>query len=185
MPPHARLDAPEVVVKEALRLGWTPPNVPGDGGGITPYVVHGWLGDGADGHESNYTVTVSNPQENPVGGGQTGYSGMAGDGSGPVQRFSGTVTVNTWAKAGWTGLNGNSANPRKTAHYLKREVERILFENNDGQIPDGQGGEQDTSLDYLGSQGSTRFVEDAEDPEAAPMYRYQVTAGYGYHVDPA
>jgi len=92
--------------------------------------------------------------------------------------------VNVWTKAGWTGVNGHSANPRKTAFKMKTEVERILQDHDDGSMPDGSGGRTDTTLDYMAPGGSRRFVEDSEDPEETPKYRYQVTAGYGYTGEP-
>lgn len=176
MPPTTQLDAPEVVVKELVRREWTAGNVDG----ITPYVVHGWLGDGDGGHENDYRVTVSNPEESAVAGGQTGYAGIDPSGAGPVQMVGGTLAVNVWASRGWTGTGGTGGNPRKVAYLMKREVERVLFDHHDGTDAD----DADTSLDYLSPESSRRFVEDADEPDESPLYRYQVTVAYGYHREP-
>lgn len=170
-----QLDAPEVVVKNAIRDGWDASNTES----ITPYIHHGWLESESDGY---YEVTVSNPDESPIYGGDTGYSGIDPTGAGPTQRIGGTVNVNVWSQRGRTGQNGNETNPRKAAYMMKAEVERVLHEECfDGIIPDGAGGTVATDLSFIAPGGSRRLVEEDEEPV---MYRYEVRARYGYHRRP-
>lgn len=176
MTSYADLDAPEQVVKELVRREWVDSNVPGDPSDITPVVLHGWLNEGA----GNYQVTVSNPEQSPLNGGQSGYAATRGDGSGPVRQLDGTVQVNVWTARGWTGENGNGGNPARVAFDMKTEVERILHDHHDGTDADGN----ETSLDVVAPLGSTRFVDDQSDEWDVPIFRYNVVAGYGYHVDP-
>lgn len=176
MTQYANLDAPERVVKELVRREWDASNVPGDPSDITPDVKHGWVDPDTDEIE----VTVGNPEESPINGGQSGYAATRGDGSGPVQKLDGTVAVNCWTSRGWTGVNGNGGNPARVAYDMQVEVRRILHLHDDGTDADGN----ETSLDVLAPVGSRRFIDDDTDGQEYPIFRYRVTAGYGYHVDP-
>lgn len=170
-------DAPEVIIKNLIRDAWTAANLDP---ALTPHIHHGWLESEQDGY---YEVTVSNPDESPINGGDTGYSGVDPTGAGPTQRIGGTVNVNVWAQRGRTGEDGvTEGNPRKVAYMMKAEVERILHEVGfDGVVPDGAGGQVETDLNFIAPQGATRLVEPDEEPT---MYRYEVLAGYGYSRRP-
>lgn len=171
------LDAPEVVVKNLIRDAWDPAATLD----VTPSVHHGWLesehADDAD--PGLFEVTVSNPDESPVNGGDTGYSGIDPTGAGPTQRIGGTVEVRTWAQRGRVGTNGNgaNANPRQLAYLFKSHVEDIVHDHAQGT--DAQG--NPTDLSFLSPLGSVRRVDDDEEPV---MYFYLVTVGYGYHRRP-
>jgi len=169
---YANLDAPEVVLKELVRREWEDTNVDG----ITPEVRHGWLDD----EKGEIQVTIGNPEESPIQGGQSGYAATRGDGSGPVQMMDGTTPVNCWTARGWTGVNDNGGNPAKVAWLMQKEVRRILHAHDDGTDADGN----ETSLDVLAPLGKRRFVDDHSDEWDVPILRYRVLAGYGYHVDP-
>ena len=151
-------DAPEVVAHNLLRDNWDSTNT----SNVTPLIHHGWVDLGADEPE----VTISDPDENVLGGGETGYSGLSADGS-PVQDFTGTVTINVW-----TDRKRSNVNPRKLAWEMRCEVGRILHENYDPTPT--------YDLYPIADLGARRFV-DSESDET--MWRYQVTMGYGYRQD--
>lgn len=151
-------DAPEVIIKNLLRDNWTLAVE-----GLTVDVHMGWVRD----NNTNPEVTVANPEEDPINGGDTGYSGTAGDGSGPVQEINGTVGVNAWADKDRTDVNA-----RQAVSLMKSEVERILR---------SQHAAEGTDLSFISYMGAMRAVEEERDPT---MYRYQIRAGYGYHARP-
>lgn len=169
-------DAPEVVIRNVIRDDWTPGNVAGLQVDTDVAIHHGWL-------DVDYTlpeVTISNPEESPINGGATGYSGFKPDGSGPTQDISGTVEVNCWTTR--TRLanapNATVDNPRQAVYLMKHEVEEILRDHYDATDANGA----ETDLRRLAYLGATRFVENADDADRATMYRYRVLVGYGYHA---
>lgn len=82
---------PKLVVRDLLRSGWNDPAVPTV---VSESDIHtGWFDDG----KSFPQITVSNRDENVAGGGVTGFSAIAGDGSGGVQKRTGTVLVTAFA----------------------------------------------------------------------------------------
>ena len=167
---NAVRDAPEVVIKNLIRDAWDE-TVFDPGEQFVPSIHHGWVGrDSGD-----YEITVSNPDESPLRGGETGYSGMDGAGGGPTQDIGGTVDVNCWADAERSGINGVSLNHRKAAFLMKWQVEEILRDHAQGT--DAQGAS--TSFSHFSPMGSTRSIEEDEEP---PMWRWHVLAGYAYHA---
>ena len=82
---------PKLKIRDLLRAGWDNTDVPV---GLDESDIHtGWYDDG----KSFPQVAVSNRNENVSGGGQSGFSGIAGDGSGGVQNRTGTVLVTSFA----------------------------------------------------------------------------------------
>lgn len=60
---------------------------------LAPERIHvGWFNDALGFPE----ISVSNDEEGPIDGGATGYSAIAGDGSGGIQTPSGLVLVTCW-----------------------------------------------------------------------------------------
>lgn len=150
-------DAPEVVVRAILTDEWNPANTLD----ITPNVHMGWLDPSGNQPE----VTVSNPEESPVLGADTGFRGIAPDGS-PTKDIGGTVMVNVWASRDRT-----DANPRQLVHLMKEEVRRIIDEvHHDAPTSD--------DLIYLSFDGGQRRVEQEDDPPV--VYRFLTRVGYGY-----
>ena len=156
-------DAPEVVVRNVLRSEW--PARAANTEGVVPDVHHGWVNDGHDAPE----VTISNPDESPIDGGDTGYRGFDPVTGKPTQGIAGTVDVNVWASR--SRLDG--VNPRKYAYLCKEVIRRIITENADAPTS-----EDIHRLAYLGAR---RFVDDEGDEVT---FRYQTTIGYGYNVHP-
>lgn len=95
--------------------------------GITPHIDYGHF----DEDRSKPQVTVRQPEEGPVNGGQTGYASMSGDGSGPSQQIAGNCQVHLWAReADVTGANASAGqNPRNWLSYAVEEAHQILDDN--------------------------------------------------------
>lgn len=62
--------------------------------GLTPKISYGWF----DADQGQPQVTIRQPDEGPVDGGRTGYSGIDPTGGGPTQTISGVVEVHVWAR---------------------------------------------------------------------------------------
>lgn len=169
-------DAPEVVIRNVLRGDWTPANVDNWVVDTDVAIHHGWLDPDYDLPE----ITISNPEESPINGGQTGYSGFKPDGSGPTQDIAGTVEVNTWASRPrlLNLTNGSIENPRQAIYLMKHEVERLLRAHAQGTDEN----DNPTDLRRLSYLGATRFVENQADDDRDTVYRYRVLAGYGFHA---
>ena len=165
-------DAPEVVIKNLIRDAWNPALYAADEQ-FVPEIHHGWV----DPDGTKYEITVSNPDESPVRGGETGYSGIDPTGAGPTQDIDGTVEVNCWADRDREGTNFVSLNHRKAAFLMKWQVEEILRDHANGT--DAQGDQ--TDFRFFAPMGSTRFIEQDEEP---PVWRWLVLAGYGYQARP-
>lgn len=164
-------DAPEVVVKNLIRDNWYPSYTLD----VTPDVHHGWVNDENDHPE----ITVSNPDESPIDGGDTGYSGIAGGGGGPTQTLAGTVEVNVWADRdrmdGLGGQGNPDPNPRQFVHHAKAHVERVIRHLGAG------GGSSD--LSWLSIMSADRVVEEPDENEPI-MFRYRILVGFGRHTHP-
>lgn len=72
-------------------------------------------------------ITVTDTEEGVVGGGESGVTGLKGDGSGVTQHRSGTVTVNCWA--GSVENYDARGQEQVQAQAMADEVERIVFNN--------------------------------------------------------
>ncbi len=149
-------DAIEVVVRGILRAGWDEDRTSGE----EPVIRHGWVNRTGKSPE----VTVSNPEESPLAGGSTGFSGINQSGH-PTQEVDGTVTVNVWADRDRT-----NENPRKLVFEMKNEVQRIIIAN--ALVP--------TSDDYshISYMGGRRMPPETD--VKPPMWRWQILVGYGY-----
>lgn len=83
----------------------------------------GWWDEGKD----NPQVTVSHPEESPLQGGDSGVTGLKGDGTGYVQHINGTITVNCWGGSREDYANRGEAEVQTQA--MADEVERIIYQN--------------------------------------------------------
>lgn len=160
---------PVVIVQDLIETNWDADNTP-----LTadPRVHTGWYDFGSPDPQ----VTVTNPEESTVGGGDTGITAGSGDGS-AVQVRAGTILVNCWAGTRedmeGQGDGGADVNPKDAAYKMAREVHRILMANASG-TDDDSGNPQLTSLS---ADGIRRLVD--TEPESA-VFRYEVTARYTY-----
>lgn len=147
---------PVLLVRDLLRNNWDASNTALSS---APKIHTGWYDDSSESPQ----VTVTNPDEGALGGGDTGYVATQGDGGGPVQERDGVLLVNGWAGSRET----TSQNPKKVAFDLREEIGRIIGANYSG-------------VDHLNrlAVGTTRQLVD--DDRTPAVYRYEVTVSYGY-----
>lgn len=126
-----------------------------------PTIHTGWF----DQQSKKYQITVTNPDEVAIDGGDTGYSGIAGDGTSPYQTFSGTVLTNTWT---WRDPDDNTKpNPKKLGREFAEEIKRIIRANYDDA----------TDLNVIAFMNANEIVETDKKP---PVFRYECELGYIY-----
>lgn len=152
---------PVITVEELLADNWNAGNT---SIGYDPDIHTGWHSDDADSPQ----VTVTNPEESPLGGGETGFSAMDGAGGGAVQELSGTVNVDCWSDRDVEG----GVNPKKLTYEFTEEVKRIVDAN------------RLTATDlrliaYLGRA----FVPPGSE-EHPPAFRYNCPINYLYESRP-
>lgn len=148
-------DAPEVIVKRALRTNWNDEHTLN----MKPNVHHGWLDEDYDGPE----ITISDKEESSVGG-DTRYSSINQQGT-PHVDMMGTVTAHGWADRSRVAPN----NPRQYLFKCEQEIKRIT--RNNAQAPD-------STLDWLSYHGSLQRRDTDRDET---MYHTIYTLGYGYN----
>lgn len=152
--------APHVLVRKYLRAEWNAANTHG----IAPDFRLGWLSDTA----GDPVVTITEPDESPVSGGDTGFSGMDPQGGGPTQTIGGTVWADSWVRRGRSGPPSD----QQLAYSMREETRRIVSKNYDAP-----GAADIARIAYLGS---------FQAPEPEDDYiRYRVQVGYGYYVHPS
>jgi hypothetical protein len=116
---------PKLLVRDILRDEFDDTNVPV---GLDQRDIHtGWYDDG----KGFPQIAVSNRDENVAGGGQTGFTAIAGDGAGGVQNRTGTVLVTAFA--GSREEYDSRGLERLQAEQMGDEVSRVIGAN---QSPD-------------------------------------------------
>lgn len=113
----------ERLVRDLLAGNWDPANT----FGITPHITYGWF----DEDKTKPQVTIREPDEGPVDGGETGYASMSGDGSGPSQSIGGDCQVHLWAReADVSGANASAGeNPRNWLSFAREQVYDVIRSN--------------------------------------------------------
>lgn len=101
---------------DILKTNWEPTNT--DWGG-TPKFTSAWEENNDADHPH---VVIMEPIETPLGGGNTGFTGIQGNGK-PMQRMIGSMTIFTMAHENMD-LDGND--PAEVAHQMSGEVKRIV-----------------------------------------------------------
>jgi hypothetical protein len=135
----------KLTVRNLLRADWEDTGLPV---GLSDDDIHtGWYDDG----KGFPQVSVTNDEDGPFGGGETGFSAIAGDGSGGVQTRSGSVLVTAWA--GSRADYDNRGEEQLQAQKMADEVERIVGRN---QSPG--------SLATLAVNRRTKLVDQDESP---------------------
>lgn len=76
--------------------------------GLTPKISYGWFNE----DQETTQVTIGQPDEGPIGGGETGFDGIDTTGGSPHQTRGGTVEAHCWARHGDLG-NATTSNPRE------------------------------------------------------------------------
>lgn len=158
-------DDPVESIMHLLRDEWEPDNTHG----VTPRTHTGWFDFGAGGQQ----VTVTNPREDPVGGGDTGWTAVGPGGRG-VQLRVGSLDVNCWpgTREDTASIDGG-VNPKALSHAMKNEVVRIIADHDHGVI-DG-----DPVFNSL-APTSTQRIPDQEG--ASTIYRWLIETRYTYHA---
>lgn len=161
MPREARED----LVLELLKDAWNASNT----FGVTPKISFGWFREDVPQPQ----VTVGQPEESPVDGGETGYSHISADGN-PGQTIGGTVDVHVWSTPDKLEAQGASTNnPRQYNERCCEEVQRIVGENASTPTNPSTGNEPVSSLAYDGRQP-------VPEPDHDDRYHYIATVQYGY-----
>lgn len=160
-------EAREDLVIELLKANWTPANT----FDVTPKLSYGSY----DGSLDTPQLTVGQPEESPVDGGQTGYSGMTADGN-PSKTMGGSLLVHAWATAQQLDAqSANTDNPRQYNERVLEEAERIIDNNAvDPTNPDTNA----QPVNYLTFEG--RNPPGVDDDRNPPVYHYPATIAYGY-----
>ena len=154
---------PKLVVRDIIRDGWDDTNVPV---GLSTRDIHtGWFNDG----KGFPQVAVSNRDENVAGGGETGFTAIAGDGAGGVQNRTGTVLVTAFAGS--------------REEYDSRGLERLQAEEMGDEVSRVIGGTQSPG-DYLTLSVGPRT--DLIDTDANPTeYAVQYQIRYNWTKEPS
>ncbi|NHX41386.1 MULTISPECIES: hypothetical protein [Haloarcula] len=119
----------------------------------------GWYDNG----KSAPQISVTNDEESPFGGGETGFSAIDGSGQGGIQTRSGTVLVTAWA--GSRDDYEDRGLEQLQAEEMADEIERIVGQN---QSPG--------SLRSLAVDSRTRLVDqDASPSEHSVQFELRFT----------
>lgn len=115
------IDDPKLTIRDTLRTNWSASGLPES---ISDSDIHtGWFDDG----KGFPQVSVSNDEDGPFGGGQTGYGAIDGGGNGGIQLRSGTVLVTAWG--GSRDDYDNRGEQLLQAEAMADEIESIVAEN--------------------------------------------------------
>lgn len=159
------LEDPIITIRDLIVANYTPGNVP-TLDPETPRISTGWW----DHTHEDPQITITDRDDPPVGGGESGWTGIKGDGSGPVQRIVGGCRVIAWAAR---NDDGSGPNPKKVRHEVGAEIRRILIAN----ASSGAG-----SLDWLGIDGPTD--DETKDDADRMVFRAIYDVRYGYLLEP-
>lgn len=153
---------PKVTVRDLLRANWDPANT----SGITPAISTGWY----DGASANTQVSVADPDDSEIGGGDTGLEGIQA-GGGHVQARSGFVRCHCWVHRDMEDVDAAGVNPKTLAWQFRQEIFRIVLAN---VLTPG-----DPVMDNIAPGASTE-VTDAD--EAPTLYRRIVNVVYAWRA---
>ncbi|QPL12239.1 hypothetical protein HrrHc1_090 [Halorubrum phage Hardycor1] len=157
------LNDPKVVLKNLLAAEWDETNTHG----VTPEFRTGWR----DGDLDAPQVTTGPDDESPTS--DTGFTGIAPDGSGPTARVRGSVNLNVWTSR--EVLDG--VNPKLAADEITGEARRIVRDHYDISAHPTVDAE---NYRYISWFGRTFMPEEPQEPEAEPIYRYLAEVRYEY-----
>lgn len=110
------IQEPSITIRDLLRDNWDNSNtsISSD-----PDIDTGWWDFNSDSPQ----VTLAGGEDSPVGGGQTGWSGINSVGD-PVQEMDGSVQIDCWANR-----RSASVNPKTLVYEFAEEVRRIIYNN--------------------------------------------------------
>ena len=175
-------EPPKQLVRDLLRQNWDNSNT----FSITPNVKYGWF----DTYDDPAYVIVRQPDENPLGGGETNFSYMTS--GGPGREVDGTIAVHAFASNvalrdngtattnyGSEFLWGADASNDGTLndHGAVKEIERIIGNN---EVRPANPITGNTPVRFL-SIGSSTLVD--ESGEAGGEFHHSIDIGYIYSSD--
>jgi len=115
------IDDPKLTIRDTVRDNWSASGLPES---ISDSDIHtGWFDDG----KGFPQVSVSNEEDSPFNGGETGYGAIDGGGKGGIQLRSGTVLVTAWG--GSRDDYANRGEEQLQAQGMADEIESIVAEN--------------------------------------------------------
>jgi hypothetical protein len=136
----------KLLVRDLLRANWDNTSAVEP---VTSDDIHtGWW----DASKDDPQVTVTSEEEGTLDGGDTGITGIKGNGSGYVQHRNGTVLVDCWA--GSQDDYDNRGQEQIQLQAMMDEVETIVFNNL--QSLDG--------IDSVAITNRTKLVDEDADP---------------------
>ena len=118
--------APELKIKSLLLTNWNPANT----SNVTPKIHTGWYNHSWG---STCQLTITDPNDSVMRGGETGITAFSGLGT--LKRFVfSDMIVAPWASREMTDDNGNSfdsagINPKSLVEEMSQEVKRIIDAN--------------------------------------------------------
>lgn len=77
-------------------------------------------------------ITITSPDETPLRGTQTGYTGVDPTGAGPISEKDVVLDVSVWATRRPDEVDA-SPNPKKVVYEVARELERLWLANASGK----------------------------------------------------
>lgn len=151
-----------LLVRDVLREQWDNSEL------VTPLTdddIHtGWYDDG----KGYPQVTVTNPEEGVLDGGDTGVTGINGSGDGYVQHRNGTVLVNCWA--GSRADYDAEGEAQLQSEEMANVVDGIIFDNIHAL----------SGVDSITVTNRTRLVDTDENPSE---YRVQLELTFNWTKD--
>lgn len=160
-------EAREKLVLDLLEDEWNASNT----FGATPHISYGWF----DESKTVPQVTIRQPEESPVDGGNTGYSHIGPDGD-PGQTIGGTVQVHVWSSSDRLDQAGAStSNPREFNERCCEEVQRIVTANAASPTNPSTGAQPVSSIAYDGR-------DPVPEPDRPNVFHYRALVRYGYET---
>lgn len=160
---------PNVTVKNLIRDNWDASNILGT---ITPDFHTGWYNHGSN--VTQLTFPFGSPDDSPIGGGDAGYTGIEGGGSGPVQDRAGTLFPVAWAHREMDDVQSaglGAGQVKDLVYQFYQEVDRIITNNATGL----------GDLESLAVLGVSRGADNEFSPVA---YRVDMVIGYTWRKFP-
>lgn len=158
----------ETLVRDLLRDGWTPANTYD----LTPSIIFGWFDEKKSGQPY---VTIGQPMENPINGGDTGYSGIDPGGGSPHQTIDGVVQCHIWT--GRDDLGGaTTSSQREYNQAATEEIKRITRANADKPTNPQTGNQPVQGI----APGQSRAIEE---PDKRGVFHHRRDVEYTYKDD--
>lgn len=130
-----------------------------------PLINTGWFNHS---WENRAQVTITAPDEEPLAGGATGYSGISAAGEG-LKIMVGTMDVECWAHEKMYGSLAQGEY-KQLAYDMSEEVKRIVDTNT----------LTTSDLEWVSWAGRRELVDTDADPV---LYRYRCLVDYEYLLD--